>query len=320
MLAAAVLAFVALLLGLMLGDVPLHPADVVGALFGGDHRVIVANWRLPRALAAIVVGGSLGAAGAVFQSITRNPLGSPDIIGLTSGAYFGALLVITAGIGTTFAVELGAVVGGLATAGIVAALALGRGLFGHRLIIVGIGVSAVLTACTSWMLLRTDVDVALAAAVWGAGSLGGASWSAVLPALALLAPTTIALLATTRTLGVLELGDDAATALGVRVLRARLGVIALAVVLTALATAIAGPIAFVALAAPHLARAFVPPGWIWLVMSWLVGAGLLALADLLAQHAIPGRDVPVGIVALMLGGSYLIVLIVRRARRNLGGL
>ena len=145
------------------------------------------NWRLPRVLLALMLGAALGMSGAIFQSLTRNPLGSPDIIGFNSGAYTGALVVILLIGGTYYEIAVGALVGGIATAAVVYLLAYKRGVQGFRLIIVGIAISAMLGSVNTWMILKAKLDDAMAAAVWGAGSLNGLGWTQVWPVVVVLA-------------------------------------------------------------------------------------------------------------------------------------
>lgn len=309
------IALVLAVVALGLGDLPLSPGEVVQALFatdGGFTSTVVRDWRLPRVLGALVFGSALAVSGAVFQSLTRNPLGSPDVIGFATGAYTGALLALTViGAGAVSA-SAGALVGGLLTALVVYLLAYRRGMQGFRLIIVGIAVTAVLHAANLFLLLRAQEDVAMAAAIWGAGSIALLGWPALVPALIglLLCAPGLLLVPGLRQL---ELGDDAAAAHGVAVERVRIGLVLFAVALVAIVTASTGPIAFVALAAPQVARRLAGSAGIPLVSSAAVGALLLLGADLIAQHTLP-VDVPVGIVTVVLGGVYLLTLLVHEAR------
>lgn len=308
----------AFLASLSIGDTVLSPMRVVEALLSSDGgvRMVVVDWRMPRALAAIVFGAALALSGTIFQTITRNPLGSPDVIGLTTGAYTGALLVMTTGGGSAFSVAVAAILGGFATAALVAALVAGRGALGYRIVIVGIGVSAVLAAVNAWMLLRARLEVAISAAIWGAGSLNGVGWEqATVPMIVVLA-LIVVLVCARRALWLIELGDDIGTSLGGRMSLSKAGLVAIAVGLTGVVTAVVGPIAFVALAAPHLARLIVKNGSVHLVATALIGAALLVLADIIGQNAVPGHALPVGVVTLVLGGVYLIFLVVRTARRR----
>ncbi|WP_147794610.1 iron chelate uptake ABC transporter family permease subunit [Cellulomonas sp. Y8] len=318
--AVAGLAVAALLLALValgLGDYPLGVPEVVRALVSdqGFASTIVTQWRLPRVLVALVFGAALAVSGALFQSLTRNPLGSPDVIGFATGSYTGVLVVTTV-LGTgTLGVSAGALVAGLLTALVVYLLAYRDGVQGFRLIVVGIGVTGMLHGVNVWLLLRAKTEVALAASIWGAGSISLVGWSQALPALAVLAVLTPLVWAVRGPLRQLELGDDAAGSHGLRVEASRLAVVVLGVALIATVTATAGPIAFVALAAPQIARRLAGSAGLPLVASALTGALVLLAADLLAQHVLP-TALPVGVVTVVLGGAYLLALIVQEARRR----
>lgn len=316
--AAALLAIVvAGIAGLALGDYPLTTDEVIGVLTGrvdGLARTVVLDWRLPRVLAAIGFGAALGVSGAIFQTLTRNPLASPDIIGLANGSFTGMLVALLLLGGSWPALMAGSLLGGLAAAVAIFILALRQGLSGFRFIVVGIGVSAMLAAFNSWLLLRADLDVALFAAAWGAGTLNTATATVVWPALACLVVLFVALPFAARPLRQLELGDDVAAATGVRLTRERAILIGLAVALVSAVTAVAGPIAFIALAAPQIARRLTRSPGIPLVATGLVGGVLLLASDLVAQHLIP-LTVPVGVVTVVVGGLYLTQLLLRERRR-----
>ena len=318
--AVAGLAVAAVLLALValgLGDYPLGVVDVVRALVSdqGFATTIVTEWRLPRVLVALAFGAALAVSGALFQSLTRNPLGSPDVIGFSTGSYTGVLVVTTV-LGTgTLGVSAGALVAGLLTALVVYLLAYRDGVQGFRLIVVGIGVTGMLHGVNVWLLLRAKTEVALAASIWGAGSISLVGWSQALPAFAVLVVLTPLAWALRGPLRQLELGDDAAGSHGVRVEASRLAVVVLGVALIATVTATAGPIAFVALAAPQIARRLAGSAGLPLVASALTGAVVLLAADVLAQHVLP-TALPVGVVTVVLGGVYLLALIVQEARRR----
>lgn len=316
--AAVVLAIVvAAIAGLALGDYPLTTDEVIGVLTGrvdGLARTVVLDWRLPRVLAAIGFGAALGVSGAIFQTLTRNPLASPDIIGLANGSFTGMLVALLLLGGSWPALMAGSLIGGLAAAVAIFLLALRQGLSGFRFIVVGIGVSAMLAAFNSWLLLRADLDVALFAAAWGAGTLNTATATVVWPALACLVVLFAVLPFAARPLRQLELGDDVAAATGVRLTRERAILIGLAVALVSAVTAVAGPIAFIALAAPQIARRLTHSPGIPLVATGLVGGLLLLASDLVAQHLIP-LTVPVGVVTVVVGGLYLTQLLLRERRR-----
>ncbi|MDQ2583372.1 FecCD family ABC transporter permease [Saccharothrix yanglingensis] len=320
-----VLVLVAGALSIAFGDFPLGLGQVVDVLLGGgarSQRFVVVDLRLPRALTAVFVGAALGLSGAVFQAIARNPLASPDILGVTWGAGVGAVTVIT------FAGSLGAVGGSLSTVGVplaslaggllagllVYGLAWRRGIEGFRLVLVGIGVSAVTGNLTHYLLTVGDVTDAARAMVWITGSLNGRGWEHVVPvglALAVLVP---AALVGNRQLGALQFDDDTVRGLGVRLDGARTVMLLLAVVLAAVATAAAGPVAFVALASPQvalrLAGTATPPP----LGSAVVGALLVVASDLVSRLAFGGIELPVGVVTAVLGAPYLMYLLVRSRR------
>ncbi|MET8231675.1 iron chelate uptake ABC transporter family permease subunit [Micromonospora sp. NPDC005298] len=302
------------------GDYPMGPADVLRTLTGGGtpaEQFIVTELRLPRLVTALLVGAALALAGTIFQSLVRNPLGSPDILGFTQGASTGALVVVVLG-GGSLALAGAAVVGGLATGLVIYALAWRRGVHGYRLILVGIGVAAILTGVNGYLLTRAPLMDAARAVLWLTGSLDGRGWANAGPLLAVtavLAP--LVLFGCAPALRMMELGDDTASALGVPVRRLRLVLLASAVLLVSFAAAAAGPVSFVALVAPHVARRLTRAPGPNLLPSMAVGAALLVGADLLAQRAFAGHQLPVGVVTGVIGGGYLVWLLAveRRAGR-----
>ena len=306
-------------LSLSLGTFSLSPQELVDTLLGQGTNAaqkIVLEWRAPRVVIAAVFGAALALSGAVFQSLTRNPLGSPDIVGFSVGSFTGVLLVFLAGGAGFFATAGGALVGGLITTLAIYAIAFRRGVQGFRLIVVGIAVSSMLTSVNTWISVKADVDTALRAAVWGAGTLNGIRWQEALPGVVAVAILMLLLVLQAPRLRELELGDDTAAMLGTRVELAKLKLIVIAVGLIAVVTAIAGPIAFVALAAPQIARRLTRAGSVDLVGSALVGATLLTASDLVALHAVGDKPVPVGVVTVCVGGIYLLWLLYREARRR----
>ncbi len=317
---AAVLLIVTLALwGLTRGAQGLGLGDVLDVMLGRGDRItttVIVQWRLPRIVAAVVLGAALGLSGAVFQSITRNPLGSPDVIGFTNGSLTGVIAVILLG-GTGFAaISAGALAGGLAAALLVYLLAFRDGIQGFRLIIVGIAVSAFLTALNGWFMVTADLDDAYAAAVWGAGSVATVDWRSVGSAALVILVVGLCAPLAQRWMRQMELSDDAAAATGVPVERVRLALVVLGVAAIAAVTAVSGPIGFVALAAPQIARRLTGRGaTVDLMGSAIVGSLLLVAADLVAQHAIPGVSLPVGAVTVCLGGVYLVVLLAMESRR-----
>ncbi|MFF1724593.1 FecCD family ABC transporter permease [Streptomyces sviceus] len=302
------------------GDFPIPAGDVLKTLFGhgnAGQEFIVNELRLPRVLVGLLVGASLGLGGALFQAVSRNPLGSPDVLGLSQGATAGALTMIVLFSGSANQITLGALVGGLVTGLAIYLLAWRQGVHGYRLVLVGIGVSAIVTAVNGYLLTRSTLTEAAQAVVWMTGSLSGRDWTQVWPLLWLCAVLVPLVLANARGLRMMEMGDDVSGALGVRVERVRLLLLVAAVLLTAAATAAAGPVSFVALTAPQLARRLTRSPGPNLLASLCMGATLLVSADLVSQKVFGADQLPVGVVTGVLGGVYLLWLLVteRRAGR-----
>lgn len=313
-----ILAALLALFALCYGTLSISPGQVWQALQGEGPRgfiTVIAQWRAPRAVMALVLGAGLGVSGAIFQSAIRNPLGSPDVVGFNTGAFTGALVMIIGFGGSYYQIAAGALVGGIGSAALVYLLAWRQGIVGFRLIIVGIGVGAVLSALNTWLIVSASLESAMSAALWGAGSLNGITWAKGQPAL-LLVPLTIAVsLLLSRRLQLMEMGDDSARALGVNAESSRLWLMLCGIILTAIATASAGPIAFIALAAPQIARRLTGANAVPLFSAATTGALLLLTADVIAQHAFNGIQLPVGAVTVSIGGVYLIWLLIRESRR-----
>ncbi len=318
-----ILAMVLAIFAITLGDYPLRFDEVVRTLIGSGeefHRTIVIEWRLPVLLAALVFGALLGVGGAIFQSLTRNPLGSPDVIGFDAGSYTAVVaLMLVAGNTSYWPIAGAAICGGLLTAFAVYVLAYRRGIQGFRLIIVGIGVTAMLGSVNSYLITRADLRDAVAVGFWGAGSLGRVSWSSMIPSLIVAAVIFIAASLLAGDLRRLEMGDDAAVTLGTGVGRARLLLIVVGVSTTAMVTAAAGPIGFIALVAPQIARRLTGTAGVSLLASAAMGCLLLTAAQLLSLlFAQLMRPVPVGLITISLGGVYLIWLLIRETRKQYG--
>lgn len=315
-IALTVVALAGAILAIGTGDYPLSFGQVVATLLGGgdaSSSFVVETLRLPRTLTALLVGAALGVSGAIFQGLARNPLGSPDFIGFTMGAATGALLAILVFDGGPAQIALGAIAGTLVTAVAVYLLAMRGGVQGYRLVLVGIGIGAMLLSVNHYLITHAHRDDAMEAARWLVGSVNGRGWEDVVPvaiALTLLLPPALGL---ARRLRMLELGDDAAKALGVDVERSRLLLALVSIALTAVGVAATGPVAFVALTAPQLARFLTRTPTPGLATSALMGATVLVLSDVVAQHLSP-TDLPVGIVTGLLGGLYLAWLLSREWR------
>ena len=316
------LVVVAGLVSLCLGPAGLTPQQVAAALIGrGDtiSQFVILDLRLPRLLTAGVTGATLAVSGAIFQSLARNPLASPDIIGVTAGAAAaGVTGIVVLGV-SGFALAGLAGAGALVAASAIWGLAWRDGIGGTRFVLIGVGIAALGTAVVGYVLTRardTDLQEAL---VWLTGSLGQAGWTSFL----VLGVTAVVLLplalARSRSLALLGLGDDVASSLGVRVGRARAGLVLLAVLLAAVAVATCGPIAFVALVSAPIARRLTRDGSPSLAASAAIGALLIVVADQVAQYAVPGTGFPVGVVTGVVGAPYLLWLLSGTARRGIDG-
>lgn len=328
-LAAAVALFAAVVVSTARGDFAIPLPDVVRVLFGGGgeaDRLVVLDFRLPRAATGAFVGAALGLAGALVQGVARNPLASPDILGVTAGAGAGAVAVIVLGgeYGSVsgplaeIGVPAASVGGGLLAAAIVYLLAVRRGLSGYRMLLVGVGVQAVLSSVISWLLVKASIVDAGRAILWLTGSLNASTWDnarAVGWALALLLPVALVL---SFSFGALNFDEDTARGLGVRMNTSRATLLLVAVLLTATATAAAGPVAFVALACPQLAVRLVRTGTPPLLASTVLGAAVTVWADVLGRTAFGRIELPVGILTAALGAPYLLYLLVRsgKARKS----
>ncbi len=301
---------------LMIGNTFYGPVDVFRVLVGETvpgASFTIGELRLPRATMGLLAGFAFGIAGVTFQTMLRNPLASPDIIGISAGASTAAVFgIIVLSLGET-EVSILALMGALATAAAIYLLSNRRGFAGTRLILIGIGVAAMLHAAITYILSRAAAWDLQTAMQWLTGSLNGATWDAVLPLAVASLVLVPLLLAQGRGLGVLQLGDDTAASLGVRVGRTRVVLILCAVALLAFATAACGPIAFVAFMAGPIAARIVGPGASLLLPAGLVGALLVLVADLVAQFAF-GTRYPVGVVTGVLGAPYLVYLLVRMNR------
>ncbi|WP_020013972.1 FecCD family ABC transporter permease [Promicromonospora sukumoe] len=304
---------------LLIGAAGLTPGQAIGGVLGlGDKGdvFVVQKLRLPRIEAAVVIGAAFGLAGALFQSTLRNPLASPDILGISTGASLGAVLGVLvlglSGVALSGMAFTGAAVVALA----IWLLAWRRGLHSIRFVLVGVGFAYLGSSLIAWALARAQEHEAAAVLTWTVGSISDVRGEQ----LTLVAVGTLVLSAAvavvSRTQGPLALGDDNARALGVHVDAARVGTLLLAVALVALATSASGPIAFVALVAPAIARRLVNDGGAALVASAVTGAALTLVADVVAQHGLLGVAAPVGVVTGLVGAPYLLWLLATNEKRS----
>ncbi|MDW6003035.1 FecCD family ABC transporter permease [Vibrio mangrovi] len=276
---------------------------------------IIGQWRVPHLLLALLLGAALGVSGAVFQSVLRNPLASPDIIGLNTGAYTGVLLMISFGVAVPLGLMGAAMLGSGITALMVYLLAWQGGMATFRLLIIGIGLRAMLMALNTWFILQSSLENAMSASLWSAGSLNGLNWEQVYIALPIIIVLMLALLPLRQAMSILEMGDHSASGLGVSVEFTRCALLSVGVGLTAVVTVIAGPISFVALMAPQLARKLLNTERCHLRTSALTGAVLLLGCDLIAQFAFSPYRLPIGVVVVSIGGLYLLMILMKEARR-----
>ena len=305
---------------LRLGKFPVSTQEAIDALQGQGRRivqVVIVKWKLPRIVLGLVAGLALGVAGAVFQTITRNPLGSPDLIGFSTGAQTGILVSVLLLPGSMLSASLASFIGGAAVGTVTYLVSLRGGFTGLRFILVGIAISSMLVSVNRWLLVRVDDDEGLGALKAITGTLGAARWPVVAPTCLAIGVTVVLTLLASRHLQVLCLGEQVATVLGSPTRRASALLILLGTVLVAVVTMAAGPIGFVALVAPHLARFLTGSPQSPLLVSGLTGSLLLVGADLLSQLVL--ESMPVSVVTNAVGGLYLMVAltVAARGRRTL---
>ena len=308
-------------LSLLLGDYFVAPADVVRSLLskltGEANRgidFIVLNVRLPRALLAALSGLAFALSGIIFQTILRNPLASPDIIGISHGASAAAVISIIVLGWSGFAVSLGAFAGATLTALLIYGLAWRNGVTAYRVVLIGIGMAAIMSAVMSYVFTRARLFEVQQALAWLIGSLNAANYGDVLGLAIVLVPLLIATALLVRPLDALQLGDDTATALGVRVEVARLDMLLVGVGCGAFATAAVGPVTFVAFVAGPIAKGLLGGAGNGFLQAGLVGAIVMLGSDLVAQHALPDVQLPVGVVTGVFGAIFLLWLLVAANR------
>lgn len=317
--ALTALVVVLAMLTLCLGETTVTFDKVLGALLGTDPSATftVVRLRLPRALIALAAGVAFGMAGRTFQVLLRNPLASPDIIGITSGTTTAAVFAILVLGWTGVGASVFAVVSGLVVAAAIWALANVQGRFSSRMILIGIGTGALFHALTSWLILRANSHDVPEAMRWLTGSLTTSAGANALPLLITVAALATALVANERALRILVLGRELAIGLGQPQRRTEVTLIALAVAIAAVATAATGPITFVAFLAGPIAASLIGANErSLLVPAGLVGAALILLADLIGQNLLP-FNYPVGVVTGLVGAPVLLAVIARAQRKEL---
>ncbi|MEV6028076.1 iron chelate uptake ABC transporter family permease subunit [Streptomyces sp. NPDC052036] len=316
----AVLLTAAVVLYLCVGESFVPPDQVVRVLLGrpSPDQLVVGTLRLPRLVVGLLCGAAFGTAGALIQTVARNPLASPDVIGVTQGAGAATVAAISFNLVGYEQLPYASVAGGLAAALLVYVFAWRRGLHASRFVLVGIAVSVALSSLIQLLLTKGDVLVAQQAKVWLTGSLNSRGYDQARPLALVLLLAVPALLWAVRAQRVVSFDDQTATALGVRLNRVRLGLTALGVVLASVATGASGPIGFVALLAPQLARRLTRAPQIPLLSSALTGALVVVVADLLARRLFSPLELPVGVLTAVVGAPYLMWLI-SRSRRSRSG-
>jgi ABC-type enterobactin transport system permease subunit len=300
------------------GDFPIGLGDVLRTLAGLGEKTqefIVLELRAPRIVVGLLVGLALGVAGALFQTFARNPLASPDVLGITQGASVGAVAAIVLTGGGAIGVPLAALAGALVTGALLFVLTWRAGIDGYRLVLVGIALWSVMAALIDWLLTHAEIYDAAAAYVWITGSLNARTWDHAVPLVLSVAVLIPLALAAGRVLGVLQFGDDTARGLGVRLPLAQSAVVLIAVALVATSVAAAGPISFVALVVPQIAVRLTGGSRPPLLASGLLGAVLVVGADLTTRTVLP-QALPVGILTAAIGAPYLLWLLVRGRRRS----
>ncbi|MFF8845780.1 FecCD family ABC transporter permease [Streptomyces sp. NPDC015127] len=307
---------------LSVGESFVAPAEVLKVVLGqpSPDELVVGTLRLPRLVAGLLVGAAFGVAGALIQTVARNPLASPDIIGISQGASALTVAAMTFGVTSYTALPYVSVTGGILAAALVYVFAWRGGLHATRFVLIGIGFAIALRSVTTLVMTKGDYLVAQQAQIWMTGSLNGRGWDEVAPLGWTLLVLLPAVLWAARAQRTVSMDDDTATALGVPLGRVRLGLVLLGVVLASVATGAAGPVDFVALLAPQIARRMTRTAQIPLLGSALTGAVIVVVADLLARRMFSPTELPVGVLTAAVGAPYLIWLIIRsHTGRTAGG-
>ncbi|UFJ39447.1 iron ABC transporter permease [Brevibacillus humidisoli] len=302
--------------GLSVGSTMIHPIDVIKHLFGlgsGEHAFTIDTLRLPRMLLSLLVGAALGVSGLILQSIIRNPLASPDVIGVTGGASAAAVFFLSymaSERASSSWLPLAALAGAGLVSLIIYLLAWKKGVTPMRIVLVGIGMAAAMGALTTFMIVLGPIATTMKAYIWLTGSVYGASWEkvyAMLPWLLVFAPLALFF---TRAVHVQELGDQVAFGLGARVQLQRCGLLFIGVALAGSAVAYAGGVGFIGLIAPHIARKLIGRSFAGLVpISAVIGGLIMALADIVARTAFLPLDIPAGVFTAGIGAPFFIYLL-----------
>ena len=303
---------------LLLGNTIYPIQEVIRALLGeqiAGASFAVNTIRFPRMLAGLFAGFAFGVAGYVFQTMLRNPLANPNVLGITSGSSAAAVLCITMFRTSNTVVSIASIIGGLVTVAIMFLLSRGKSFSIGRLILIGIGIQAILDAVISYLLLVSSQQDIPAALRWLNGSLNGSKIEELPPLIITVVIFTPIVLLLGKHLNMLELGEQMATSLGVATDKTRMLLIVSSVLMIAIATATTGPIAFVSFLAGPIANRLVGNSFSNIIPAGLVGASLVLVADLIGQFATEYRF-PVGVITGLLGAPYLILLLIRMNRKG----
>src|SRR5690554_4644695 len=313
------LMLVAVITSLSMGTVRIDPMDTLRALVGSADPMttfVVNELRLNRVTAGLLAGAALALAGCLMQTLARNRLATPGIIGIDNAATAFAVASVV-GIGVSVAPPVMALAGAAAATAIAFGLAGANGTRGYRFIVAGIGIGAIAGAVTQAMLSRGAIDAANAAYPWTVGSLNARSGNSVLVLAVGLAAGYAILMLISRALNTLQFSDAVAIALGTRLKATRILGLALSVLLTGLAVSVCGPVGLIALLAPELARTICRPGKVPLTASALAGATFMVVADLLGRTLFSPLEIPVGIITAIVGSPYLLWILLKPSRRSL---
>lgn len=314
-----VLLLLAVITSLSMGTVQVSPPDVLQALMGNADPMtafVVNELRLSRVVAGLLSGAALAMAGCLMQTLARNRLATPGIIGIDNAATAFAVASVV-GVGLSLAPSAMALAGAACATAIAFGLAGANGTRGYRFIVAGIGIGAIAGAVTQVMLSRVAIDAANAAYPWTVGSLNARSGNSVLVLAIGLAAGYAILMLISRALNTLQFSDAVAIALGTRLKATRILGLALSVLLTGLAVSVCGPVGLIALLAPELARTICRPGKVPLTASALAGAAFMVAADLLGRTLFSPLEIPVGIITAIVGSPYLLWILLKPSRRSL---
>ncbi|MFD0617015.1 FecCD family ABC transporter permease [Paenibacillus sp. GCM10027629] len=311
-----------IVLSVGMGSVRISVMDTISALFGhakdSSHQVIIFSLRLPRIVVAMLVGAALAVSGAILQGMIRNPLASPDIIGISGGATLGAVIYFYFFAETTsiHMLPIGAVIGAFVSTFAIYLMAWKKGVSPLKLVLIGIGMNAAFTSITYMLLISAPFVLAQKSLTFMTGSIYGTSWqNDVLPLLPWVLILMPAAMLYARHVNVQELGDDVASGVGSSVQKHRLVLLIIAVGLAGAAVAIGGAIAFIGLMAPHIARRLVGPAFGGVLpVSALIGALLLLLADFIGRTMFTPLDIPAGVFTAIIGAPFFVYLLYRHRK------